>query len=81
MGGMAMSAARIASWATVIAIAALALSGCYEDQMRKQLAAQGCRPTYKEELPEMVYCGKACFRHRMREHFVCQTGERPYFDH
>ena len=62
----------------------LCLSGCYEDKMRKQFAAQGCKYYGEEILPEKRYCGKACFRNIRREWYTCNDSKndyRAYFDH
>jgi hypothetical protein len=51
----------------------LMISGCYEQKMREQYKAEGCVPTTRIELRDQpkVYCGKACFRYKVREEFAC----------
>lgn len=66
---------------SALLMASLFLSGCYEDQMRKEMSLLGCGFSHNETLPEKRYCGKACFKNVVREHYICSDGSRTFFDH
>lgn len=71
--------AQIVIVAFVAACCAALLTGCYEDQKRKEFKAAGCKFFSDEELSERKYCGKACTRNVRRETWVCGSSPKPYF--